>query len=154
MVNVLIYLFENYMASDSFVPIEQHTLEDELSQAGFDNDDIAHALDWLDELARRTASDDCRPARARSLRIHSEAECRKLDPECRGLLLSLEQAGILDAASRELVLERVLAVTQPTVSVEELKWIVLLVLMNRPGSEPAFARMEDLVYGVRPPRCH
>ncbi len=53
-------------------------------------------------------------------------------------MLFLEQNGILDPASRELVIDRALALDTPALTVEELKWIVLLVLMNRPGREAAF----------------
>jgi Smg protein len=38
--------------------------------------------------------------------------------------------------------------------VDELKWVVLLVLMNRPGHEDAFSQMEDLVYNDVPAVIH
>jgi Smg protein len=38
--------------------------------------------------------------------------------------------------------------------VDELKWVVLLVLMNRPGQEDAFSQMEDLVYNDEPAVIH
>jgi hypothetical protein len=81
-----------------------------------------------------------------TIRIYSDAERAKLDLEARGLLLFLEQNGILDPVGRELVIDRVLAIDHDGVSVDELKWVVLLVLMNRPGQEAAFTQMEDLVY--------
>ena len=80
------------------------------------------------------------------MRLYTEDECAKLDVEGRGFLLFLEQNGILDPASRELVIERALAIDHPQVCVDELKWVVLLVLLNRPGREIAFTQMEDLVY--------
>jgi Smg protein len=40
------------------------------------------------------------------------------------------------------------------VSVDELKWVVLLVLLNRPGLEVAFTQMEDLVYNDAPEYLH
>jgi len=68
--------------------------------------------------------------------------------------LFLEQSGILDPVSRELVIDRVLAIDHAGVSVDELKWVVLLVLMNRPGREAAFTQMEDLVYNNEPGLLH
>jgi Smg protein len=88
------------------------------------------------------------------MRIYTGTECAKLDTEARGLLLFLEQSGILDPLSRELVIERVLAIDHVQVSVEEVKWVVLLVLMNRPGREDAFTQMEDLVYNEKPALLH
>ena len=51
MVDVLIYLYENYMDGESQPPTDQSDLEDELSQAGFTSAEIQKALRWLDELA-------------------------------------------------------------------------------------------------------
>ncbi|MGE5153434.1 MAG: DUF494 domain-containing protein [Bdellovibrio bacteriovorus] len=153
MVDVLIYLYENYMDGESQPPVDQGELEDELAQAGFSNPEIEKALRWLDELAAG-ADTQCRDHKVGSLRIYSEAESAKLDLEARGFLLFLEQNAILDPASRELVIERALAIDHPVVAVDELKWVVLLVLLNRPGREDAFTQMEDLVYNDAPEYLH
>ena len=71
-----------------------------------------------------------------------------------GLLIFLEQNDILDAESRELVIDRALALDATIVGEEELKWIVLLVLINQPGREIAFAQMEDMVYNSQPVYIH
>lgn len=154
MVDVLIYLYENYMDGESQPPTDQGALEDELSQAGFTNAEIEKALRWLDELAADVDTPQYHPDTGGSIRIYSDAECAKLDIEARGLLMFLEQNAILDPVSRELVIERVLAIDHASVSVDELKWVVLLVLMNRPGREAAFTQMEDLVYNDEPSLIH
>jgi Smg protein len=154
MVDVLIYLFENYMDGEGQPPVDQGALEDELSQAGFSAGEIAKALCWLDELAEGAQSPSCPGYAAGSTRVYAADECAKLDVEGRGFLLFLEQSGILDPASRELVIERALAIDHPQVSVDEIKWVVLLVLLNRPGREAAFTRMEDLVYNEAPEYLH
>jgi Smg protein len=152
MVDVLIYLYENYMDGESRPPVDQDELESELSDAGFSSSEISEALTWLDELASRMASTrmasaEDAPRGVDAMRIYTDAECRKLDLDARGMLLFLEQSGILDPLSRELVIDRALAIEQNAVSVDELKWIVLLVLLNRPGRESALSQMEDLIYG-------
>jgi Smg protein len=154
MVDVLIYLYENYMDGESQPPTDQGELEDELSQAGFTNAEIQKALLWLDELAAGVDTPQYLSRTGGSIRVYSEAECTKLGIEARGLLLFLEQTGILDTVSRELAIDRVLAIDHNSVSVDELKWVVLLVLMNRPGQEAAFTRMEDLVYNEEPNLIH
>lgn len=154
MVDVLIYLFENYMNGETLPPEDHGELEDELTRAGFSSSEVAQALNWLDELARRMEHGDDRPRALGSMRIFTVAEATKLDLEARGLLLFLEQNGILDPSSRELVIERALAIEQTAVSVDELKWVVLLVLMNRPGREDAFSQMEELIYGDEPAYLH
>jgi len=154
MVDVLIYLYENYMDGESSPPTDQSELEDELTQAGFTNAEIQKALQWLDELAVGVDTPQYHSYTGGSMRIYSEAERATLDLEARGLLLFLEQSGILDPVSRELVIDRVLAIDHAGVSVDELKWVVLLVLMNRPGREAAFTQMEDLVYNNEPGLLH
>ncbi len=152
MVDVLIYLYENYMDGESHPPVDQDELESELSDAGFSSSEISEALTWLDELASRMASTrmaspEDPPRGVDAMRIYTDAECQKLDLDARGMLLFLEQSGILDPLSRELVIDRAIAIEQNAVSVDELKWIVLLVLLNRPGRESALSQMEDLIYG-------
>lgn len=154
MVDVLIYLYENYMDGESQPPTDQGELEDELSQAGFTNVEIEKALRWLDELAAGVDTPQYHPHTGGSMRIYSETETIKLDLDARGLLMFLEQNGILDPVSRELVIDRVLAIDHAGVSVDEVKWVVLLVLMNRPGREDAFTQMEDLVYNDEPSLIH
>jgi Smg protein len=154
MVDVLIYLYENYMDGESKPPSDQTDLEEELSQAGFTTGEIQKALRWLDELAAGADTPAYGGRLPHSTRVYVEAECAKLDVEARGLLLFLEQTGILDPVSRELVIDRALAIDHAAVAVDELKWIVLLVLMNRPGSEEAFSQMEDLVYNDEPAVIH
>jgi len=154
MVDVLIYLYENYMDGETPPPADQHQLKDELVEAGFSTGEIEKALVWLDDLAETVGGSEYSHRAAHSLRVYTDNETRRLDADARGLLLFLEQSSILDASSRELVIDRALALDTDTLSVEELKWIVLLVLMNRPGKEAAFTQMEEMVYANAPAYLH
>lgn len=154
MVDVLIYLYENYMDGEDPPPEDEDALESELLEAGFTKREIGAALTWLDDLAARMEGNVPRPVGLTAMRIYTQAECCKLDLEARGLLLFLEQSAILDPGSRELVIDRAMAIEQHAVSVDELKWVVLLVLMNQPGRESAFTQMEDLVYSDTPVYLH
>jgi Smg protein len=154
MVDVLIYLYENYMDGEVHPPIDQDELEEELSEAGFSGDDIRKALDWLDDLVLGAELPQYHPHTGGSMRLYTQAECDRLDPGARGLVLFLEQNGILDPASRELVIDRVLAIDHAQITVDEVKWVVLLVLLNRPGREDAFSQMEEMVYSEAPVYLH
>ena len=88
------------------------------------------------------------------MRVYNESEMRKLDTETRGLLLFLEQNGILDPFSREVVIERAMALSTEDLSADDIKWIVLLILVNQPGQEAAFTLMQDLVYNGAPEYLH
>jgi Smg protein len=154
MVQVLIYLYENYLDGNGKPPIDQDELEIELSRAGFANGEISAALGWLDELARRMDTTEYPARTAGSIRVYTDAECAQLTVEARSLLMFLEQSAILDPLSRELVIDRAMAIETNTVSVDELKWIVLLVLMGRPGRESAHSQMEELIYSDAPAQLH
>ncbi|MES9902548.1 MAG: DUF494 domain-containing protein [Sedimenticola sp.] len=153
-VDILIYLFENYMDSEQIPHSDQEQLHDELMQAGFPEQEVEKAFQWIDELALRQGTQDFRPHTEHSLRIYTDEEMARLDIDCRGLLLFLEQNGILDQAGRELVIDRAIALDTHTIGVDDLKWVALMVLINQPGQESAFAQMEDLVYNDIPVYLH
>jgi Smg protein len=144
LLDVLMYLFENYHDGEYSDVDNQETLRVELAAAGFPEEEIAHAFSWLDGLV----SDRDRPriaAQPGVLRIYAPEEMEHLSPECRGFLLYLEQLGILDSAGREVVIERLMAI-RDEVDLERVKWVCLLVLINQPGGEEAAVHLEDLVY--------
>jgi Smg protein len=149
--DVLIYLFENYMDDEAEPTPDPDAIRTELLEAGFPQREVNKAFDWLESLAEQ------QPIKTTSLpafRVFSSQEMAKLDTECRGLLMFLEQTGILNGASRELVVDRVMALNEETISLENLKWIVLMVLFSQPDEEIAFARMENLVYEALPTYTH
>uniref|UniRef100_UPI003C30692E DUF494 domain-containing protein n=1 Tax=Escherichia coli TaxID=562 RepID=UPI003C30692E len=114
---------------------------------GFSPSEVNKAFDWLDELARlRPTSDAPERAAVGPVRIYAEVEEARLDTECRGFLMFLEQNGILDSIQRELVVDRVMALDQEEIDADDLKWVVLMVLFNQPGQEAAFAWMESHMF--------
>jgi len=144
--DVLMYLFENYMDDDTAVEADPETLKTQLREAGFLSTEINKAFAWLEDLAIMQDGDSLRPAlTARSIRVFSPTEEKKLDVECRGFLMFLEQMGVLDCASRELVIDRIMALESPDIDLEQVKWVVLMVLFNQPGLEEAFTWMENMV---------
>jgi Smg protein len=138
-------LFETSFDPDCTLPIpDRDALKAELEGAGFRSAQVEDALCWLDGLAA-----DERPISApapRAIRVFDERECVRLDAECRGYILYLENAGILDATRRELVLDRLLALDSDTIELEQVKWVVLLVLFSQPEQELSLLRMEGLVF--------
>jgi Smg protein len=145
--DVLMYLFENYMNDEVEADKDEETLRVELQQAGFHNQQISKAFDWLEGLTMLQDSHQVAPVNnAFSIRVYTEQETEKLDTECRGFLQFLENVGVLDNSARELVIDRIMALDTEEVDMEQLKWVVLMVLFNQPGREEAYAWMEDLVF--------
>ncbi len=147
--DVLMYLFETYSEQDFEQEPEpdQSVLREELLQAGFGEPEVDHALDWLEGLSARQGDEPfSAPPAERSVRLFNAFELSRLDAQCRGYILYLEQIGILTPAQRELVIDRLVALGPGDIDVEQIKWVVLMVLFSQPGQETAFARMEDLVF--------
>jgi Smg protein len=146
--DILIHLFENFLDADDDSAPGRDALKQELEQAGYPEADIERALAWLESLAadpERAMNEGT----ARAVRVFSGQEQVRLDTDVRGYLLHLENLGILSAAQREVVIDRLLALEADDIDIEQLKWVVLMVLFSQPGQEHAYQRMEDLVYDER-----
>ncbi|MDB1122563.1 DUF494 family protein [Vibrio algarum] len=149
MMDILMYLFETYIHSDVELMVDQDELEEELLRAGFHQEEIYKALDWLEDLAALQESDQ-RSAIAKgastSTRIYTENEKNRLDVKNRGFLLFLEQVNVLTTETREMVIDRVMGLETQELLLDDLKWIILMVLFNVPGNENAYTLMEELLY--------
>jgi Smg protein len=148
MYEVLVYLFENCQQAE--LADDRERVARKLSAAGFEDADITEALHWLAGVARtaRTTSAPLPDTRT-SFRAFAPRELAKLDAQCRGFLITLEQSGILTAETRELVLERSLAASGPSLSLDQLKLIVLMVLWNQKTPTSQLVA-EDLFSAAQP----
>jgi len=130
MYEVLVYLFENCQQAE--VSDDRDRVARKLSAAGFGNWDISEGFPWLAGVAPAPRAGTAQLPDARtSFRAFAPRELAKLDAECRGFLITLEQSGILTPQTREVVMERSLAASGQTLSLEQLKLIVLMVLWNQ-----------------------
>ncbi len=142
MIDILVYLFENYLP-DSYP--EPDLLARKLSAAGFEQEEISEALNWLDGLEHNEAV-VIKLRDGSGIRVYDEQEQARLSVDCRGFLAFLEQAGTLDAALRETVVERAMALADREVSLSKLKVIVLVVLWRRQHEFDALI-LEELLSG-------
>jgi Smg protein len=149
--DVLMYLFENYMEEEIDIFPDSDVIRTELLEAGFQQLAVNKAFDWLASLSLQGL---IQTSATPTFRIFCTEEIAKLDMECRNLIMFLEQSGILNAANREIVIDRAMALEHEDISLEKLKWITLMVLLSQPDEEIAFSRMEDLVYNLVPNYLH
>ena len=156
--DVLIYLFENYMFDEGEYEPDQETLALELRQAGFEHGMIDRAFDWLENLAQLCeqnaaelgANPGANPgtnpgANQRALRHYTPCEAERLGIEAQGLLLNLEQCGVLDPVSREMVINQLMALGVDSIDIDHLKWVILMVLSNYSEGEGISELTESLV---------
>ena len=154
--DVLMYLFENYMDSEIAMFPDQESLKMELMDAGFTNNEVDKAFDWLEGLASlKEDAINTVPVANNSIRVYTDHELKKISVECRGFLLFLEQIGVIDPVMRELVIDRVMALEgDEEIDIHQLKWVILMALFNQPGREAAFAWIEDQVFEDFAPIAH
>lgn len=127
MIDVLVFLFENYF--DFSTHPGPDALARKLSAAGFAAEEISQALEWLDEL--KSAQPTPFSCQGRALRIYTGEEQSKLGTDCLDFVLFLESAGIITPPLRELILDRAMSIEDDPVPLEKLKIIVLMVLWRQ-----------------------
>ena len=146
MFEVLMYLFENYMDGSVALNADQDTIVNELEQAGFSRSEISRALDWLDGLNRAQETVQLGAAfTPHALRLYCHEEVEHLGVEGRGFLLYLEQLGILDPMTREVVIDRLMALDSREMDLGRIKWVVLIALFNQPDKKSALSLLQDMI---------
>jgi Smg protein len=155
--DVLLYVFENYQETGLPHPHNPDALKTELEAAGFPRQQVDHACHWLEGLAAQQREPGPQLS-ASAARAFAPAELAWLSTECRGFVLHLVQLGILTPELRETVLDRLMALAEhhpaDELDIEQAKWVVLMVLFNQPGQEAAYAWVEDLVYNPHGGHLH
>ncbi|EKE83384.1 DUF494 family protein [Idiomarina xiamenensis] len=149
MFDILMYLFENYIHSETEVVVDHDELTEELTRAGFHRQEIYKALAWLERLADLQDSQSkpyLTQSPATSTRVYTADEMARMDCQSRGFLMYLESLGVLDFSTREMVIDRVMELDTPQFTIDDLKWVVLMVLFNVPGHEAAYDQMEGLLF--------
>jgi Smg protein len=143
MFDILVYLFENYYQAQAYPDYD--TLERKLHAAGFEDDDIQDALDWLNTLTRQPDEGLPESLDTRSsFRGYTADESTKLPLESRGFIAFLEGARILTPLLREVIIERAMALPSEVVGLDKLKVIVLMVLWTRRGNVDALI-LDELI---------
>ena len=144
-VDVLMFLFERYLDEENESMDERADVASDLEEMGFQNNEIDRAFDWLEDLATIQHGQVYPLVNEQSVRVFSDEEKALLNTESIEFLMYLEQSGILTPVTRELVLDRVIALDHE-LDTEQLKWIVMIVLHSHPGEENAYAWMESMVF--------
>ncbi len=146
--DVLMYLFENYFEDEVVLGADQEHLKNDLVSEGFTERTVDKALSWLEGLA--PGEDGAAPTvetAPTALRHYTRGEEERLDAEARGFLLFLEQVNLLDATRRELVIDQVMRLDSDDVDLDQVKWVVQMVLFNHPvDDDQDKAWLENLVF--------
>lgn len=144
MFDVLAYLFEQYFTLDNCP--DHGTLAKRLSAAGFDEEEIGEALDWLSEfdeldLAPYAALDQA----AQLPRLLHPREEARLSEAAQSFFHYLSASGALGTAQRELLIDRLMQSSAATIDEPAVKRVALMLLW-RQGDDLANLLIEELLF--------
>ena len=157
--DILIYVFDRYMFDEA--PRAQREAWPAPRSAGFGPAmSNVRWTGWPTCRRARPRPDVCRPGqhegaprRSVSLRFTRPWNSR-VSPRTAAAAAVAGQAEILRPTQRELVIDRLLALESEDLNLEQVRWIVLMVLSSQPGQEQACARMETLVFDTDTSTAH
>ena len=129
MFDILMFLFESYFYAGSYPDSDKLTLK--LSAAGFEDDDIHRALDWLSGLKQLTQADYPAAINLSGPRCFAELETRRISLEALRFVSFWEQNKIITPVEREMILDRAVALGRENLPLDKVKLITLLVLWNQ-----------------------
>ncbi|MGH8579883.1 MAG: DUF494 family protein [Gammaproteobacteria bacterium] len=140
--DILQFLFDHCVDEEADLPLDRGALQAQLMEVGFDERQVEKAFDWLQAFSEEP---ELEPRHHQnSVRLYTPLEQEKLGIEGLGLILVLEQSGVLEHHTRELVINRVMALEGETVELPQLKWIVFMVLVNQPDQDTTVMWLDHL----------
>lgn len=151
--DVLMYLFEAFADTDSEPEPDRNVLRSELLRAGFGEPNVERAFEWLDGLNEQD-TDGAGAPQSSATRVFSDVESARLGVDSVGYLMHLQHIGILSATQLELVLDRLMALGDTEIDLDQIKWIVLIVLYSQSDQHDEYVRMENLVFEDEPTALH
>ena len=151
MFDILMFLFESYFYAGSYPDSDKLSLK--LSAAGFEDEDIHRALDWLSGLKQLTQADYPSAINHSGPRCYADLETKRISPEALRFLAFWEHSKMITPVEREMILDRAVALGRENLPLDKVKLIALLVLWNQHEELDPMV-VEDLLTPADPARLH
>ena len=142
--DVLMYMFQSYVEDNEEVELDKESLHKNLLEAGFADQNIEKAFEWLEGLPDVDHSTLLNKPTKNSFRLFSDVEHRKIGEEGLSFLMFLERLGIFHGEIREHVIDRIMALDTQSVDLSQIRWVVLMILFNTPGNESNYTWLQNL----------
>lgn len=123
---------------------ELSELKSQLENAGFNSLDIGKALQWVDELKNNNFHYLSKKPSS-TFRVFSIDEEKKLAATTRYTLHCLERDHVLSPISREVIIDRLMALDFDEVHPDQLKWVLFFVLCFQGEHPIRLQRMENTI---------
>lgn len=146
MFDVVMFLIENYMENGVSMISDKVSVTAELERIGFHKMEIERAMEWLDGLERiQKSSETSMPLTGKAMRHYLPYEDELLGKDGIGFLTYLEQVGVLDSLTREIVIDRLMVLDIQEVDLPRIQWVALVALYNQPHKKAALSLLQDLI---------
>lgn len=153
-IDVLMYIFSSYVDSEDTLPHDRAGIDADLQEAGFENDSIDKAFEWLDGLALTDNAIELSHS-DQSFRVLADDELVSLGKNAQNLIIYLENSGVLTPELRELVINRIMALGgNGDIDLDDIKWVIMMVLFNNDDDETNLWLYEDMVFADQPAYYH
>ena len=149
MLDLLIYLFENYISTKPKLNMNDITVE--LEEAGFNDKDISSAFDWFNHLEK--INNGFELTNKDSLRVLSQKEYEKISSEAFTFLTFLLNAKILNSTEFEVIMDQIMILNQKSINIDEMRWIVMMTLWKS-GKENSYLFVEDSLFQNKRTELH
>jgi Smg protein len=149
MLDLLMYLFENYISTKPKLNMNAITVE--LEEAGFNNKDISTAFDWFNHLEKLSNGPEL--TNKNSIRVLSHKEYEKISKEGFTFLTFLLNAKILNPTEFEVILDQIMILNQKYINIDEMRWIVMMTLWKS-GKENSYLFVEDSLFHNKRTQLH
>lgn len=140
--DIMLYLFD-YMVYEKNHILNTEDMRQNLSDAGFADEEITRALDWYQELTKTPRG--LKKPQLSSIRLYTNEEMRKISVEARSFLYQLEKIGVIDSGLREVIVDKVMALDEDYLLLDDIKWIVLMSIFNQPDKAEALVWLEKMI---------
>lgn len=151
MFDILMFLFESYFSAGSYPNSDKLSLK--LSAAGFENEEIHLALDWLSGLKQLGQNDYPATINNSGTRCYSDLEIGRISLDARRFLVFWEQSKMITPVEREMILDRAVALCRDNLPLDKVKLIALMVLWNQ-NAELDPLLIEELLTPAETSRLH
>ncbi len=147
MFEVLVFMFKNYFTNRDI--LDDITMEQELSAAGFEQDDILGAFDWFQQMRSMFNAPTFDYAHDKTaIRIFTPSETKIINTESLGFLIFLQQAKVINDVERDLIVDRAMALNTSKLGIEEMRWITMMALWSQ-GRDKDYSFVEDALFNPR-----
>lgn len=144
LLEVLEYIFKYSSQTGNDLSTSKDAMLTKLEEYGYSKEMLEKAFSWLSDLVKQQLCFEKPTETSDAFRIFTQREIAKLSLNCRNTLLTLGRLGILDIKAKEIVIHQLMQINKTNIDVEELTWVVALVLLSTPNQKDVKDKLDKL----------